>query len=536
VGGDIVKHWGHSTSADLLTWVDKDIAIPASARDGSIWSGSVVLDANNTSDLFPRESSTGDGNVLAYYTSWQPDQEQQHLAYSHDGGYTFSQYAYNPIISLSRHGFRDPKISYHHKTGKWVMVLTLENSVTFYTSTNLRDWIQVSVWDPQQWLGMIECPQILQMPVKGKDGSLKGSKWVLVLSLAGGGQNGGSAVKYIVGDFNGTTFTPDAPTTAQIKKREAEMGARAMFGASVNYATHEIDFGPDKYATAFFHFGDNKDANHDAYSISWATDSSYACCTPTDREGWRHCMNSVRRHWIDLGTNRIMSRPGGDESKLISTKPGWNPIVSQQGISGLEGNSSVIKNHNPAIMWDLTVRVQRSLLKANETASAQLIFQSSQSSGAETVAMQFDFAAPSAGSSDETDDTPIAKFKMSRSGLRGWDRGGEFAVQDVEALAVTSASGASADDFEFTLHGVMDRSIMEVYVNGGVEAGTLLFFAEGVMDSITLKRGKGAADQGLEFDFRAVALKSIWEAESPNKGGNGAQDPIEKAEFAVGEL
>lgn len=545
VGGDIVKHWGHTTSADLLTWVDQAVAIPATAKDGSIWSGSVVIDTNNTSDLFPRKRSTGDDHVLAYYTSWEPDQESQHLAYSHDGGYTYSQYAYNPIISLSRHGFRDPKVSYHHETNKWIMVATFENSVTFYTSINLRDWTQVSVWDPQQWLGMIECPQILQLPVRDAKGKLKGAKWVLVLSLAGGGRNGGSAVKYVVGGFDGTTFLPDAPTDAQVRRRSAEMGSKAMFGGAISYATHEIDFGPDKYATAFFHFADGADPSRDAYSISWATDSSYGCCTPTDREGWRHCMNSVRRHWIDAQSMRIMSAPAGDESKLVSTREGWNPIVEQKGIAGLEGSSSLVRQYNPAIMWDLKVRLRRSLLTGNATASAQLIFASSSSGGAETVAMRFDFSASPSSSGDANATEPIAALKMTRNGLRGWDRSGEYSVADVPALRLAeAAAGSEVDSVEFTLHGVMDRSIMEVYLNGGVEAGTLLYFAEGVMDAITLKRGSTAADKGVEFDFKAVALKSTWAGEDRNgqsSGGGGAVPPPAgrasgREEFNVGEL
>jgi beta-fructofuranosidase len=529
-----VKSWGHATSPDLITWVDHDIAIPATARDGSIWSGSVVIDANNTSALFPKKLESGEDNILAFYTSWQPDQEEQAFAHSHDGGFNFTQYTFNPVIALNRHGFRDPKISYHHQTKKWIMVLTFENSVTFYTSNNLRDWSQVSVWDPQQWLGVIECPQILEMPVKSADGQVKGSKWVLVLSLAGGGRNGGSAVKYIVGRFDGTTFIADAPTVDQVRKRRAEMGVKSIFGATVTYAAHEIDFGPDKYATAFFHFADNDDANRDAYSISWATDSSYGCCTPTDREGWRHCMNSVRKHWIDANSNRIMSIPAGDVSKLVSKQDGWNPIISQRGIAGLEGNSSVIRNYNPAIMWDLTVRVQRSALKTNETATSELIFQSSSSGGTETIAMKFEFSPPPA--SFYNDDIPTAHFKMSRFGLQGWDRQGEYPVANLEALRVDpSIAGSHADDVEFTLHGIMDRSIMEVYVNGGVEAGTLLYFAEGAMDSITLKRG-GPAGTAVEFDFQVVALKSIWSGDD-GSGGNG-QQPIKKQgqEFSVGEL
>jgi beta-fructofuranosidase len=252
-------------------------------------------------------------------------------------------------------------------------------------------------------------------------------------------------------------------------------------------------------------------------------------------------MNSARRHWIDAVSGRIMSAPAADESKLISTRPGWNPIVSQRGIAGLQGTSSVIRDHNPSLMFDLTVRLRRSLLTANESATAQLIFRSSASSGTETVAMEFDFSAPPPNSSDSSspdDDLPVANFKMTRSALQGWDRSGAYAVSDVSALGLArtavdansnnnSSSSAyssradAADKVEFTLHGVLDRSIVEVYVNGGAEVGTMLYFADGVMDTVTLRRGGAPADKGVEFDFRLVALKSIWSGDNYGNGAGG---------------
>jgi beta-fructofuranosidase len=543
MGGDIVKHWGHATSTDLYSWVDLPIAIPASARDGSIFSGSIVVDKNNTSDLFPKSKANGEDNIIAYYTSWQPEYEVQHMAFSHNGGVNFTQYPYNPIINLDRHGFRDPKVSFHHPTGKWIMALTLENAVTFYTSTNLRNWKQVSIWNPGRWLGVIECPQILEIPVRDRSGNPKGSKWVLTLSLAGGGLNGGSAVKYVIGSFDGTDFIPDPPTAAQRRTRDLQYKAglfdhrlfRAITRRDAGYSIHDIDFGPDKYATAFFHILGNNDASHDAYSVSWATDSSYGCCTPTDREGWRHCMNGIRQHWIDSDSNKLFSVPAGDTAKLASQNPGWNPIIDLRGIAGLEGNSSVIRNYNPAVEWFLTIRVQPSLLKSGQKASAQLLFQSSKTGNAETVSLKFDFAGVSTKKSSTTPEV-AASITLGREGLQGWDMQGAYPIQDIEALrmvSVDNADGSKSSAAEYTLRGILDRSILEVYVNGGIEAGTLLYFADGVMDSITVKRGGSAADQGVEFDFKAVALKSGWTGETVVKGSQSAPSA---SEWTVGEL
>ncbi|GKT79487.1 beta-fructofuranosidase [Colletotrichum tofieldiae] len=495
VAGDGVKHWGHTTATEFYNWVDHPVAIPATARDGSIWSGSVVVDRNNSSGLFPPDKTSGNDNIIAYYTSWEPDQESQHLAWSYDGGQTFSQYEGNPIISLNRHGFRDPKISFHHETKTWVMVLSRENEVAFYTSTDLVKWQQSSIWNPQRNIGLIECPQFLQIPRKDKSGGVVGAKWVLTLSLGSGAPGGGAAVKYLTGEWDGASFTPDAPS--------GRAAGRGVDARQESFALHDFDFGPDKYATAFFHFQNLDDAGQDAYSITWAVDAShYGCCTPTDQEGWRHCMGGVRRHWLDAGTNRLVSAPAGDLSKLATTKPGWNPIIEETGVSGIEGSSAVLRDFNPAVEWTLTVRMAKSLLREGSTASARLAFRASQSAGDESVSLGFEFAG-SAGNG-----APSARLSIGRAST-AWDRSGTFGVEGVQALDAASGEGSDAQ-VEFTLHGVLDRSVLEVYVNGGVEAGTMLYFTDKPLDSIVLARGSGPSDQGITFDFKAVALKSSW--------------------------
>ncbi|KDN63196.1 hypothetical protein CSUB01_02144 [Colletotrichum sublineola] len=495
VAGDGVKNWGHTTATNFYDWVDHPVAIPATARDGSIWSGSAVVDRNNSSGFFPSNKTSGNDNIIAYYTSWEPDQESQHVAWSYDGGQTFNQYEGNPIISLNRHGFRDPKVSFHHETNTWVMVLSMENEVAFYTSKDLVKWEQSSIWNPQRNIGLIECPQFLQIPRKDKSGSVVGAKWVLTLSLGGGGPGGSAAVRYITGEFDGTTFTPDAPS--------GRAAARDLHARQDTFTLYDFDFGPDKYATAFFHSQKLNDAAEDAYSITWAVDASqYGCCTPTDPEGWRHCMGGVRRHWLDANTNRLVSAPAGDLSKLETTKPGWNPIVEEKGVSGLEGSSAVIRDYNPAVEWTLTVRMAKSLLKEGSTASAQLVFKASQSTGNESVSLGLQFAG-SSGSG-----VPSASVNIGRVST-AWDRTGTFAVSDVQALETASQEGADAK-VEFTLHGILDRSLLEVYVNGGVEAGTMLYFTDKPLDNIVLTRGSGPSDQGITFDFKATALKSSW--------------------------
>jgi len=490
VWGNSWRHWGHATSPDLYTWTDHPIAIPYNDRDGSIWSGSIVVDTHNASGLFP---SSSHDNIIAYYTSWTPQQEAQAIAYSGDGGLTFKQFPHNPVISQQRHDFRDPKISFHHPSRKWVMVLTYVDAVTFFTSEDLVSWRQVSVWNPGRHLGWIECPQFLEIPVRNSRKKIVGSKWLLVLSINGGGLNGAGAVKYMLGTFDGERFTPEPPGADVPESSPGLM-------RSGDWVAYDADFGPDKYGTAFFHLPSNDDGEHDAISISWAIDiaTSYLS-TPTEGEGWRHCMNGARQHWIDEGSNRLMSVPAGDISSMAS-KQTWNPLVDLTAVAGVEGQSTNIRENNPALDFLIRIRLPKNALKDDQTATASLKLTSTDIED-ELLSLTMDF------SHDESSRQTIAKFTMARQGQRGWDKQGYWSPLEPLRPMQDSKNETAA---EFEIRGVLDRSICEVYLNGGIAAGTMLYFTQGVLDRIVLSRGLDGKSSEIEFDFRMVALVNSW--------------------------
>ena len=134
--------WGHATSPDLATWTDvagwegyDAVAIapgPPGALDHlSVFSGSaqfLPVSANQTWGL-PIDCDACESALLAFYTAVQhlptawnlpytPGTETQVLAFSSDGGRTFSKFAnasavVNPVIAsppegLNVTGFRDP--------------------------------------------------------------------------------------------------------------------------------------------------------------------------------------------------------------------------------------------------------------------------------------------------------------------------------------------------------------------------------------------------------------------------------------------
>ena len=192
-------HWGHAVSRDLLHWEELDEALYPDAM-GPMFSGSAVIDWKNTSG-FGRDGQPP--MVLIYTAAGNPS--VQCLAYSTDGGRTFTKHAGNPVVKQITGGNRDPKVIWHEPTQRWVMTLyvgfdenhdgkkTTRHTIHFFTSPNLKDWTLTS-----QTEGFFECPDFFELAV---DGDAKNKKWVLT----------GASSEYMVGTFDGAKFTPETP-------------------------------------------------------------------------------------------------------------------------------------------------------------------------------------------------------------------------------------------------------------------------------------------------------------------------------------
>ena len=178
-------HWAHAVSTDLIHWKEIPIAIYPYKFGDWVFSGSAVVDKDNTAGF-----KTGDEDVIvAAFTSTGRGEA---IAYSNDRGRTFTDYEGNPVV---KHSGRDPKVIWYEKGKHWVMALYSDidkkRTIAFYTSPNLKDWTYQS-----NVPGFYECPEIFELAV---DGDKTKSKWVIY------GANG----EYMIGDFDGKTFTPD---------------------------------------------------------------------------------------------------------------------------------------------------------------------------------------------------------------------------------------------------------------------------------------------------------------------------------------
>jgi sucrose-6-phosphate hydrolase SacC (GH32 family) len=188
--------WGHAVSPDMVHWTQRPDAIERDAL-GTIFSGSAVVDWHNTSGF-----QQGDEKPLvALYTAaggTSPESKgrkfTQCLAYSADAGRTWTKYEGNPVVGHIRAENRDPKVIWHEPSKRWVMALYLEgNDFTFYNSPDLKRWTHLQDIRVQ---GTDECPDFFPMPIEGEPGV---TKWVFT----------GANARYLVGDFDGSTFTPD---------------------------------------------------------------------------------------------------------------------------------------------------------------------------------------------------------------------------------------------------------------------------------------------------------------------------------------
>jgi len=197
--------WGHATSRDLLHWEQQPNKLfPKTMAVGDCFSGGATVDKRNT-------AGWGENTLVAFFTDTGVGEA---IAYSTDGGETFTYYEGNPVV---KHRGRDPKVIWYDYRegdtpideraaqlgGHWVMVVYNEDApqgrnTAFHTSTNLREWTFRS-----RLTGYYECPELFELPV---DGDESNTRWVTY----------GADAKYVLGSFDGTVFTPDHEEKYQV--------------------------------------------------------------------------------------------------------------------------------------------------------------------------------------------------------------------------------------------------------------------------------------------------------------------------------
>ena len=279
--------WGHATSTDMLHWEEQPVALQPDAL-GMIFSGSAVCDKDNTAGF-------GANAIVALYTSASAAQ-QQSIAYSHDGGKTFTTYEGNPVIKNNDDNLRDPKVFWHEESKKWIMSLAKgwAGGMEIWSSPDLKRWTKESEFVVNltgrpsfQW----ECPDLIPFEYNGK------RKWVLIVSVNPCGPVLGSGTMYFVGDFDGKHFTAD----------------------DLDYPLW-LDYGMDNYAGVTWN---NTGDRH--VLIGWMNNWQYADRVPCSP--WRSAMTLPRElKLVEYnGTPHLTSAVIGEISGIADE---WNDVTS----------------------------------------------------------------------------------------------------------------------------------------------------------------------------------------------------------------
>lgn len=300
-------HWGHATSADLVHWKHKPIALYPDSL-GYIFSGSAVADTANTSGF----GKDGKIPLVAIFTHHDTAGEKagtstfqnQSIAYSLDEGETWTKYEKNPVLkNPGIRDFRDPKVSWHAPSKKWIMTLATLDRITFYSSADLKNWQKESEFGKEVGAhgGVWECPDLFPLTYNGQE------VWVLIVSINPGGPNGGSATQYFTGQFDGHQFTP--------------------YQTDIRW----IDWGPDDYAgVTFSNTGSRK------IFLGWMSNWQYANVVPTEK--WRSATTIPR----DLGLEKI-----GDKF-YVTSAPSKEMGALQEKRADIKDNKATLDG--PAVL------------------------------------------------------------------------------------------------------------------------------------------------------------------------------------------
>lgn len=278
--------------------------------------------------------------------------------------------------------------------------------------------------------------------------------YILQISINPGAPLGGSISQTFPGTFNGTHFTP------------------------IDQATRINDFGKDNYAGQFFY---NIPSTSPQVSIAWASNWQYSQVVPTgEAEGFRSTM-SLARYNVLANTSR------GDYT-LVSLPYDLSPLYTST--SSIANSSSLV---NSSLLYDYSSTVPSGALTfnmtvtsiplANATGTANFTFMSSVTG--ESIRGGFYFGG----------DTP---FFINRGYIRGFDNPfftDKFSTNNL----------INSDTQTFRLQVVIDRSILEVFLDNGLRSATTTFFAEGLLDTLIVSTAE--LNPGVQVGVDVYGLK-----------------------------
>ncbi|KAK9489449.1 glycosyl hydrolase [Lipomyces doorenjongii] len=445
--------WGHATSQDLIHWKNHGLAIESENADGSIYSGSAVVDKENTSGLFD-DSIDPEERIVAIYTSHSPKKQVQCVAFSRDGGYTFASYQQNPVIDIGSKDFRDPKVFFHKPSSKWIMAVALshEYQILFYGSKDLLHWTELSRFQAGLVGYQYEVPDLVEMPIEGTTAT----KWVLFVSINPGAPLGGSMTQYFIGEFDGEKFIPD------------------------DYMVRFADYGKDWYASQTW----SNTPGNEVIGLAWASNWQYTNEVPT--YPWRGCMSVARR--------------------MLLRKVRYNQGYFGYSLAQFPVNIERARNLDNAVTAD-SVDSSTGMKLCTKSGAAELLFYVSEVSlgnrFTDSSTILIELASKSARISIglRAFETGLHVWLNRNADAAGWHH--PLYNDNLSALVIPEDMQCPV----YKIHGIIDRGLTEIYVNDVVAFTNIHVFADDEFaDTVRVK-----LDDNLRITQASIyELHSAW--------------------------
>ena len=321
-------HWGHSTTTDLIHWKDEGVAIAPDIW-GTIFSGSCVVDKET---------------VIAMYTSSRPtpfggDVQAQSLAFSTDGGQTFTKFEGNPVLTSEEKDFRDPRPFWNEDIKAWNLILAVGQEMRIYSSKDLKEWKYESSFGKEYGNhgGVWECPDLIKLD----------NKWLLICNINPGGPFGGSATQYFVGQFDGHRFTCESKPNV----------------------TKWMDYGKDHYATVSFY---NAPENRHVV-LAWMSNWQYANQVPTMQF---RSANSIPRDLglFDYQGETYVSVVPSKETLAMRGAKVKNPTEACEIVVDLKGKTEIVLSNTKGEQVTMTYDASKQTFAMDRTKSGNVGF------------------------------------------------------------------------------------------------------------------------------------------------------------------
>ena len=298
---------------------------------------------------------------------------------------------------------------------------------------------------------------MVPMPQLDSSGSLvNDSLYLMYISINPGAPQGGSVGEYFPGTFNGTHFT------------------------AVDAAARIADFGKDNYATQFF-YEDGESGSDVAgrKSIAWASNWQYTNSVPSGpREGWQSAMTTARRNWLE-----DRGRLGWS---LMSLPVDMAPIIGEQVYSNDSfGNGSAMAMASTNVTGAMMMQVNVTGLNTTGIPN--------------TASVNFTISSSTSGESLRGGQYFSGDFFLDR-GRSGWGEENPFFTDKVSVSVVIEDS--------YSLMVLVDRSVVEVFLDGGARSATSTYFSDGLMDTVSVSCSGLNAD--AEVSVGVWELNSAW--------------------------